>query len=165
MLLEKLLQVNVDVQSVDRAMLLMLQHSCCMLPWTVLRLYTKTAHCHAADLIYTATDSNLGEARVPWTQYFWEAFPAGSGPTDRTTYMFAYMDADSRRCDATLHIRHVHIQGKHEPAVSEHRVPVPQMCHRLVVLSNGQAISSLPQTDRMTYMFASMDADPQRRDA
>ncbi|XP_020582580.1 uncharacterized protein LOC110026117 isoform X2 [Phalaenopsis equestris] len=26
-------------------------------------------------------------------QYFWEAFPAGSGPTDRTTYMFTYVDA------------------------------------------------------------------------
>ncbi|KAK8952209.1 hypothetical protein KSP39_PZI003714 [Platanthera zijinensis] len=26
-------------------------------------------------------------------QYFWEAFPAGSGPTDRTTYMFTYVEA------------------------------------------------------------------------
>ena len=31
------------------------------------------------------------------TQYFWEAFPAGSGPLDRTTYMFTYVDADSSR--------------------------------------------------------------------
>ena len=53
--------------------------------------------CGAADLIYTTTDSRLGGAPVPWSQYFWEAFPAGSGPTDRTTYMFSYMDADSRR--------------------------------------------------------------------
>jgi flavin-dependent dehydrogenase len=30
-------------------------------------------------------------------QLFWEAFPAGSSPTDRTTYMFSYMDADPRR--------------------------------------------------------------------
>lgn len=30
-------------------------------------------------------------------QFFWEAFPAGSGPTDRTTYMFAYMDAAPTR--------------------------------------------------------------------
>ena len=51
----------------------------------------------AGDLIYTSTDSQLGEGRVPWSQYFWEAFPAGSGPADRTTYMFSYMDADSRR--------------------------------------------------------------------
>ncbi|PKA57920.1 hypothetical protein AXF42_Ash012459 [Apostasia shenzhenica] len=28
-------------------------------------------------------------------QYFWEAFPAGSGPTDRTTYMFTYVEAKS----------------------------------------------------------------------
>jgi hypothetical protein len=26
-------------------------------------------------------------------QLFWEAFPAGTGPTDRTTYMFTYLDA------------------------------------------------------------------------
>jgi len=30
-------------------------------------------------------------------QFFWEAFPAGSGPTDRTTYMFAYLDAEPWR--------------------------------------------------------------------
>lgn len=30
-------------------------------------------------------------------QYFWEAFPAGSGPEDRTTYLFTYVDADQRR--------------------------------------------------------------------
>jgi flavin-dependent dehydrogenase len=30
-------------------------------------------------------------------QLFWEAFPAGSGPRDRTTYMFSYMDADKCR--------------------------------------------------------------------
>ena len=30
-------------------------------------------------------------------QYFWEAFPAGSGPLDRTTYLFTYMDAKPER--------------------------------------------------------------------
>jgi flavin-dependent dehydrogenase len=30
-------------------------------------------------------------------QLFWEAFPAGSGPQDRTTYMFSYMDAEKSR--------------------------------------------------------------------
>ncbi|KAI3426308.1 hypothetical protein D9Q98_008681 [Chlorella vulgaris] len=30
-------------------------------------------------------------------QYFWEAFPAGSGPGDRTTYMFTYLDAQPNR--------------------------------------------------------------------
>jgi len=34
---------------------------------------------------------------MPRVQYFWEAFPAGSGPTDRTTYMFTYVDADKSR--------------------------------------------------------------------
>ncbi len=30
-------------------------------------------------------------------QYFWEAFPTGTGPTDRTTYMFTYADAEAYR--------------------------------------------------------------------
>lgn len=30
-------------------------------------------------------------------QYFWEAFPAGSGKQDRTTYLFTYMDAKRGR--------------------------------------------------------------------
>lgn len=30
-------------------------------------------------------------------QFFWEAFPTGSGPQDRTTYLFAYMDATPER--------------------------------------------------------------------
>ena len=33
----------------------------------------------------------------PGLQYFWEAFPAGSGPTDRTTYCFTYLDAEPHR--------------------------------------------------------------------
>lgn len=55
------------------------------------------------DVIYTNTPIQ-GEGRpqgagtrVQDVQYFWEAFPAGSGPTDRTTYMFAYMDAQPSR--------------------------------------------------------------------
>lgn len=43
-------------------------------------------------MIYTNTNLNATG------QYFWEAFPAGSGPSDRTTYMFTYVDADPRRC-------------------------------------------------------------------
>lgn len=31
------------------------------------------------------------------TQLFWEAFPAGTGPSDRTTYLFSYVDADPAR--------------------------------------------------------------------
>lgn len=30
-------------------------------------------------------------------QMFWEAFPAGSGKSDRTTYMFSYLDAQPYR--------------------------------------------------------------------
>uniref|UniRef100_A0A7S1XVK9 Squalene monooxygenase n=3 Tax=Phaeomonas parva TaxID=124430 RepID=A0A7S1XVK9_9STRA len=33
----------------------------------------------------------------PRKQYFWEAFPAGSGEAHRTTYLFTYMDADEER--------------------------------------------------------------------
>lgn len=60
----------------------------------------------SSDLIYSHShitgspqqaDSNL--------QYFWEAFPAGSGPTHRTTYMFAYMDAGAAaQCTCQLYV-------------------------------------------------------------
>ncbi|KAH9301562.1 hypothetical protein KI387_013145, partial [Taxus chinensis] len=44
-----------------------------------------------SDIIYSNLPTRkVGESRV---QYFWEAFPAGSGPMDRTTYLFSYMDA------------------------------------------------------------------------
>lgn len=55
----------------------------------------------AGDLIYTnspsAVDSSSSsrsngngtpQPAVGSCQYFWEAFPSGSGPTDRTTYLF-----------------------------------------------------------------------------
>lgn len=51
----------------------------------------------SSDVICTASDVQPAGARVSDTQYFWEAFPAGSGPTDRTTYMFTYMDASPAR--------------------------------------------------------------------
>ena len=54
---------------------------------------------HAGDVIYTNTDLNVTG------QYFWEAFPAGSGPADRTTYLFTYIDADPRRCGGTVGYR------------------------------------------------------------
>ena len=37
------------------------------------------------------------DAPIPNVQYFWEAFPSGSGATDRTTYLFTYLDADPSR--------------------------------------------------------------------
>eukprot|EP00953_Heterococcus_sp_UTEX-ZZ885_P013001 7435-Heterococcus_DN1.PRE.2 len=50
------------------------------------------------DIIYANSpvikSSDNGDVGI---QYFWEAFPAGSGPADRTTYMFQYLDADPAR--------------------------------------------------------------------
>ncbi|KAK6805230.1 hypothetical protein RDI58_003015 [Solanum bulbocastanum] len=43
-----------------------------------------------SDVIFSsATAKEVGQSLV---QYFWEAFPAGSSPIDRTTYMFTYVD-------------------------------------------------------------------------
>lgn len=54
--------------------------------------------CNAGDVIFTNTHiQRLENGQVGDLQYFWEAFPAGSGPSDRTTYMFAYMDAQPSR--------------------------------------------------------------------
>lgn len=52
-----------------------------------------------SDLIYA--DTPLQDMPEVYdnlqVQYFWEAFPAGSGPADRTTYLFTYMDAKPQR--------------------------------------------------------------------
>ncbi|CAI5474698.1 unnamed protein product [Closterium sp. Yama58-4] len=47
------------------------------------------------DIIFT-TSPTISLAQSP-LQLFWEAFPSGSGPSDRTTYMFSYMDAQPER--------------------------------------------------------------------
>jgi hypothetical protein len=64
---------------------------------------------NAGDIIYTFTPSQPPAAqqasssssnsagRPSHLQYFWEAFPAGTGPADRTTYMFTYLDAHPDR--------------------------------------------------------------------
>ncbi|GMG98700.1 hypothetical protein Nepgr_000540 [Nepenthes gracilis] len=45
---------------------------------------------NTGDVIYsTSSVKKIGPSEV---QLFWEAFPTGSGPTDRTTYMFTYVD-------------------------------------------------------------------------
>lgn len=57
------------------------------------------------DLIYTNSDLWTGdiqskdgdEVGSPRKQYYWEAFPVGSGKQDRTTYLFTYMDAEKER--------------------------------------------------------------------
>lgn len=43
-----------------------------------------------SDVIYSS--SSVKKVGASAAQFFWEAFPAGSGPTDRTTYMFTYVD-------------------------------------------------------------------------
>uniref|UniRef100_A0A0D9X7X4 Uncharacterized protein n=1 Tax=Leersia perrieri TaxID=77586 RepID=A0A0D9X7X4_9ORYZ len=43
-----------------------------------------------SDIIFSS--SSIERAGNSGVQLFWEAFPAGSGPTDRTTYMFTYVD-------------------------------------------------------------------------
>jgi flavin-dependent dehydrogenase len=49
------------------------------------------------DVIYSDTlIQPAGKADCP-TQYFWEAFPASSSPTERTTYLFTYMDLAAER--------------------------------------------------------------------
>ncbi|OIW16243.1 hypothetical protein TanjilG_18958 [Lupinus angustifolius] len=43
-----------------------------------------------SDVIYSSSSvKKVGNSNA---QYFWEAFPTGSGPLDRTTYMFTYVD-------------------------------------------------------------------------
>ncbi|CAK9139620.1 unnamed protein product [Ilex paraguariensis] len=44
----------------------------------------------SSDVIFSSSSVKMvGGSKV---QYFWEAFPAGSGHKDRTTYMFTYVD-------------------------------------------------------------------------
>lgn len=52
----------------------------------------------AGDIIATTTSIETGgtDGRSSH-QLFWEAFPASSGPSDRTTYMFTYLDAEEDR--------------------------------------------------------------------
>ncbi|KAF3443431.1 hypothetical protein FNV43_RR13113 [Rhamnella rubrinervis] len=48
------------------------------------------SHNSTSDVIYSSPYvKRVGNSEV---QLFWEAFPAGSGPMDRTTYMFTYVD-------------------------------------------------------------------------
>ncbi|XP_073295002.1 uncharacterized protein [Primulina huaijiensis] len=44
---------------------------------------------YTSDVIFSsASVKTVGQSEV---HYFWEAFPAGSGPLERTTYMFTYL--------------------------------------------------------------------------
>jgi hypothetical protein len=61
------------------------------------------------NLSSTSSSSSSSSSTVPPSsskipiQYFWEAFPASSHPTDRTTYLFTYMDLSVYR-PSLLHI-------------------------------------------------------------
>nr|AAC04499.1 hypothetical protein [Arabidopsis thaliana]AAM14990.1 hypothetical protein [Arabidopsis thaliana] len=47
----------------------------------------------SSDVIYSSSSvTRVADSNV---QLFWEAFPAGSGPLDRTTYMFTYTEPQS----------------------------------------------------------------------
>lgn len=48
------------------------------------------------DVIFADTPTEPASGGCP-TQYFWEAFPASASPTQRTTYLFTYMDLDPQR--------------------------------------------------------------------
>lgn len=50
-----------------------------------------------SDLIYADSPIITPKASNTPMQYFWEAFPAGSGPSDRTSYLFTYLDAQPER--------------------------------------------------------------------
>lgn len=48
-------------------------------------------------LVSSTPDTPITSRDGSQLQYFWEAFPAGSGKKDRTTYLFTYMDAKKER--------------------------------------------------------------------
>ena len=57
---------------------------------------------NTSDIICTAAPMQaMGDDPGLKQQCFWEAFPAGSGPRDRTTYLFTYIDADAGRPSLT----------------------------------------------------------------
>ncbi|KAL0301774.1 UNVERIFIED_CONTAM: hypothetical protein Sradi_6454200 [Sesamum radiatum] len=58
----------------------------CLVVGSCCRGFTENS---TSDVIYSsASVKRVGQSQA---QYFWEAFPAGSGPLDRTTYMFTYL--------------------------------------------------------------------------
>ena len=65
----------------------------CLVVGSCARGFENNSH---GDIIRTIEPS-LSSGSMKNVQMFWEAFPAGSGPRDRTTYMFSYMDASESR--------------------------------------------------------------------
>jgi flavin-dependent dehydrogenase len=50
-----------------------------------------------SDLIYCCDPIVQAREADSKLQYYWEAFPSGSGTSDRTTYLFTYMDVSEER--------------------------------------------------------------------
>ncbi|WVZ92917.1 hypothetical protein U9M48_038947 [Paspalum notatum var. saurae] len=59
----------------------------CLVVGACARGFEKNA---TGDVIFSS--SSVNRAGNSGVHLFWEAFPAGSGPSDRTTYMFTYVD-------------------------------------------------------------------------
>lgn len=60
----------------------------CLVVGTCARGYENNS---TSDIIYSNyPEMTVGSSKA---QLFWESFPAGSGPRDRTCYLFSYMDA------------------------------------------------------------------------
>jgi 2-polyprenyl-6-methoxyphenol hydroxylase-like FAD-dependent oxidoreductase len=83
----------------------------CLVVGTCARGFDPAANA-TGDVIYTAGPSEPpapaagGGGGLSSLQQFWEAFPAGSGPGDRTTYMFTYLDAAPERPSLEAMLEH-----------------------------------------------------------
>eukprot|EP00897_Mesotaenium_endlicherianum_P002101 jgi/Mesen1/1919/ME000144S01047 len=66
----------------------------CLVVGTCARGFAPAANATSDVICTTAPVARVGASPM---QYFWEAFPAGSGERDRTTYMFTYLDARPER--------------------------------------------------------------------
>ncbi|GJP54272.1 hypothetical protein CLOM_g13381 [Closterium sp. NIES-68] len=66
----------------------------CLVVGTCARGFPPEANSTGDIICTTGPTITIGQSPL---QLFWEAFPSGSGPSDRTTYMFSYMDAQPER--------------------------------------------------------------------
>ena len=82
----------------------------------------------AGDVIYTNSSIQPPDSVLPNLQCFWEAFPSGSGPADRTTYMFTYIDAQPTRPSLLTMMEEY---WKQMPAYQVPRPSSTSACHSL----------------------------------
>ena len=66
-------------------------------PWSSSTMHISTLLSRTSSLNLFLSDTPITSKADSDLQYFWEAFPAGSGKQDRTTYLFTYMDAKKER--------------------------------------------------------------------